>query len=104
MLSAKPRARPPAGRSRLSEQKRRLEIAASNPEWEHVYSAAVLAANTSMRELEVTPVRRKNVDLEKVCDMKAPPVRAYSTSGTPSAPSAAARTSSASTRASLVSA
>jgi hypothetical protein len=40
----------PIGRALTNdEQKRLLETAASNPEWEHVYCAAVLAANTSMR-------------------------------------------------------
>lgn len=33
----------------LEEQKRLFEAASSNPEWEHVYCAAVIAANTSMR-------------------------------------------------------
>ena len=41
---------PPIGRSLTNEeQKRLLETAARNPEWEHVYCAAVVAANTSMR-------------------------------------------------------
>jgi integrase len=48
------------------EQKRLHETAASNPEWEHVYCAAVLAANTSMRGVEVKHVRPKDVDLEKM--------------------------------------
>jgi len=40
----------PVGRAlTVEEQKRLFEAAASNPEWEHVYCAAVLAANTSMR-------------------------------------------------------
>jgi integrase len=60
----------PIGRALTNEeQKRLLETAASNPEWEHVYCAAVLAANTSMRGVEVKHVRRKDVDLEKVWDV-----------------------------------
>src|SRR5919197_1736433 len=59
----------PIGRALTpDEQKRLLEAAASNPEWEHVYCAAVLAANTSMRGVEVKHVRRKDVDLEKPWD------------------------------------
>src|SRR2546428_2507552 len=50
---------------------RRPLAAASNPEWEHVYCAAVLAANTSMRGVEVKHVRRRNVDLEKVWDVES---------------------------------
>ena len=42
-----------------------LRGAPSNPEWEHVYCAAVLAANTSMRGVEVKHVRRKDVDLRR---------------------------------------
>jgi hypothetical protein len=48
-----------------------LETAASNPDWEHVYCAAVLAANTSMRGVEFNHDRRKNVDLEKVRDVES---------------------------------
>ena len=56
----------PIGRALTpEEQKRLLETAAKNPEWEHVYCAAVLAANTSMRGVEVKHVRRKDVDLER---------------------------------------
>ena len=62
----------PIGRALTNgEQKRLLETAASNPEWEHVYCAAVLAANTSMRVVEVKHVRRKDVDLEKVWDVES---------------------------------
>jgi integrase len=62
----------PIGRALTNEeQKRLLETAASNPEWEHVYCAAVLAANTSMRGVEVKHVRRKDVDLEKVWDVES---------------------------------
>lgn len=45
------------------EQERLLEVAKSNPEWAHVYCAAVLAANTSMRGVEIKHVRRMDVDL-----------------------------------------
>lgn len=45
------------------ERKRLLESAASNPNWEHVYCAAVVAANTSMRPVEVKNLRRRDVDL-----------------------------------------
>ena len=34
-------------------------------EWEHVYCAAVVAANTSMRPVEVKHLRRRDVDLVK---------------------------------------
>jgi hypothetical protein len=44
----------PIGRALSPEEQKRLfEAAASNPEWEHVHCAAVLAANTSMRGVEV---------------------------------------------------
>jgi integrase len=63
---------PPIGRALTpEEQKRLLETAASNPEWEHVYCAAVLAANTSMRGVEVRHVRRKDVNLETVWDVES---------------------------------
>jgi len=62
----------PVGRALTPEEQKRLfEAAASNPEWEHVYCAAVLAANTSMRGVEVKHVRRKDVDLEKVWDVES---------------------------------
>ena len=62
----------PIGRALTNEeQKRLLETAASNPEWEHVYCAAALAANISMRGVEVKHVRRKDVDLEKVWDVES---------------------------------
>jgi len=62
----------PVGRALTpDEQKRLFEAAASNPEWEHVYCAAVLAANTSMRGVEVKHVRRRNIDLEKVWDVES---------------------------------
>jgi integrase len=44
---------------------RRSGIAAPNAEWEHVYCAAVVAANTSMRPVEVKQLRRCDVDLVK---------------------------------------
>lgn len=47
------------------EQQRLFKSAEANPEWEHVYNAAILAANTSMRGVEVKHVRRKDFDPEK---------------------------------------
>jgi site-specific recombinase XerD len=47
------------------EQKRLFDKATSNPEWEQVYCAAILAANTSMRGVEIKNLRRRDVDLEK---------------------------------------
>ncbi len=41
------------------------QLPPSNPEWEHVYCAAVVAANTSMRPVEVKHLRRCDVDLVK---------------------------------------
>jgi integrase len=56
----------PIGRALTAEERRRLfDVAASNPEWEHVYCAAVVAANTSMRPVEVKHIRRCDVDLIK---------------------------------------
>jgi integrase len=56
----------PVGRALTSEERKRLfDSAASNPEWEHVYCAAVVAANTSMRPVEVKHLRRRDVDLVK---------------------------------------
>jgi integrase len=46
------------------EQERLFEVAQSNPEWVHVYCAALLAANTSMRGVEIKHLRRKDIDLE----------------------------------------
>jgi integrase len=55
----------PIGRVLATEEQERLfEVAQGNPEWAHVYCAAVLAANTSMRGVEIKHVRRKDVDLE----------------------------------------
>ena len=62
----------PVGRALTPEEQKRLfEAAASNPEWDHVFRAAVLAANTSMRGVEVKHVRRRDVDLEKVWDLES---------------------------------
>ena len=56
----------PVGRALADEERKRLfDAAASNPEWEHVYCAAVVAANTSMRPVEVKHLRRRDVDLVK---------------------------------------
>src|ERR671919_288054 len=56
----------PIGRALTSEERRRLfDVAASTPEWEHVYCAATVAANTSMRPVEVKHIRRCDVDLVK---------------------------------------
>lgn len=54
------------GRALTPEQRQRLfDTAASNPEWEHVYCVAIVAANTSMRPVEVKHLRRCDVDLAK---------------------------------------
>src|SRR5215472_12102108 len=45
------------------EQYRLWEIASSNPDWEPVYLAAIVAANTSLRPVEVKHLQWKNVDL-----------------------------------------
>ena len=56
----------PVGRALTAEERKRLfDAAASNPEWEHVYCAAIVAANTSMRPVEVKHLRRCDVDLVK---------------------------------------
>ncbi len=56
----------PVGRALTAEERKRLfQAAASSPEWEHVYCAAVVAANTSMRPVEVKHLRRRDVDLAK---------------------------------------
>jgi integrase len=56
----------PVGRVLTNEEQERLfKTAEANPEWEHVYCAAILAANTSMRGVEVKNVRRKDFDAEK---------------------------------------
>jgi hypothetical protein len=43
----------------LEEQQRLFKTAENTAEWEHVYNAGILAANTSMRGVEVKHVRRK---------------------------------------------
>src|SRR5579864_7262596 len=54
----------PVGRALTAEEQTRLfAAAASNQEWEHVYCAAIVAANTSMRPVEVKHLRRRDVDL-----------------------------------------
>ncbi len=56
----------PVGRALTAEERKRLfHAAASNTEWEHVYCAAIVAANTSMRPVEVKHLRRCDVDLVK---------------------------------------
>ena len=56
----------PVGRVLTSEEQERLfKTAEGNAEWEHVYCAAILAANTSMRGVEVKHVRRRDFDIEK---------------------------------------
>jgi integrase len=56
----------PVGRVLTNEEQERLfKTAEANPEWEHVYRAAILAANTSMRGVEVKHVRRKDFDTAK---------------------------------------
>jgi integrase len=47
-----------------AEQERLFEVAKGNSEWTHVYCAAVLAANTSMRGVEIKHLRRRDIDLE----------------------------------------
>jgi integrase len=54
----------PIGRAlTLEEQQRLFDAALSNAEWEHVYCAAMIAANTSMRPVEVKNLRWQDVDL-----------------------------------------
>src|SRR5256885_10990174 len=56
----------PIGRALTADEQRRLfAAAASNQEWEHGYCAAIVAANTSMRPVEVKHLRRCDVDLVK---------------------------------------
>ena len=55
----------PIGRVLSDEEQERLfKVAASNAEWQHVYCAAVLAANPSMRGVEIKHIRRRDVDLD----------------------------------------
>jgi len=57
---------PPIGRALTNEEEQRLmETAQTNPEWEHIWCAAQLAANTSLRGVEVKHIRRKDVDVEQ---------------------------------------
>jgi len=61
-----PESRSLIGRALTGEERDRLLLAAaSNPEWEHVYCAAVLASNTSMAPIEVKHVRRRDADVFK---------------------------------------
>lgn len=54
------------GRVLTNDERTRLfETAKTNTEWEHVYCAAVLAANTSMRGVEIKHIRRMDVDVDK---------------------------------------
>ena len=54
----------PVGRALTPDEQQRLfEAAANNPEWEHIYCAATVAANTSTRPVEVKHLRRRDVDL-----------------------------------------
>ena len=49
----------------IEEQERLIKTAEANPEWDHVCCAAILAANTSMRGVEIKHVRRKDFDADK---------------------------------------
>ena len=61
-----PEGKHPIGRALTADERTRLfTAAASNDEWEHVYCAAIVAANTSMRPVEVKHLRRRDVDLVK---------------------------------------
>jgi integrase len=52
------------GRALTNEEQHRLfEAAQGNHEWEHVYCAATLAANTSMSGVEIKHLRRCHVDV-----------------------------------------
>ena len=53
----------PIGRVPTNEEQDRLfKNAEDNTKWEHVYCAAILAANTSMRGVEVKHARRRDFD------------------------------------------
>jgi integrase len=55
----------PIGRVLATEEQDRLfTVAEGNPEWLHIYCAAMLAANTSMRGVEIKHLRRMDVDLK----------------------------------------
>lgn len=59
-----PETGPSIGRAlTYEEQHKLLEVASCNPDWEPIYLAAVLAANTSLRPVEVKHLQWKNVDL-----------------------------------------
>ncbi len=61
-----PERQQPVGRALTSDERVRLfDAAASNPEWEHVYCAAIVAANTSLRPVEVKHLRRRDVDIDR---------------------------------------
>src|ERR1700730_17936565 len=54
----------PVGRALTADEQTRLfAAAASNQEWEHVYCAAIVAATTAMRPVEVKHLRRCDEDL-----------------------------------------
>lgn len=53
----------PIGRALTEEEQRRLLTAAQgNPDWSHVYTAATLAANTSMRGIEIKQLQVRDFD------------------------------------------
>ena len=59
-----PETAPPLGLALTYEEQHKLfETASCNPDWEPVYLAAVLSANTSLRPVEVKHLQWKNVDL-----------------------------------------
>ena len=53
----------------LEEQQPLFRPAEANPEWDHVDCAGILAANTSMRGVEVKPVRDEETrdPAERLC-------------------------------------
>jgi integrase len=54
----------PIGRALTPEEQARLfRAASSKPDWEHVYLAAIVAANTSMRPVEVKHLKWQDVNL-----------------------------------------
>ena len=59
-----PEANVPIGRALTGDERRRLvDATVSNPAWAHVHWATVLGLNTGMRKVEVTHLRRRDVDL-----------------------------------------
>ena len=53
----------PVGRALTQEEQERLLTAAqANPDWRHVYTAATLAANTSMRGVEIKQLQVRDFD------------------------------------------